>query len=83
MQHACSVAVNAVLTWRWVILSIVGSRVVRRAHRYHFYPAPVQVEQLARTFGCVRYVYNRSWLNVPTPGYRDNAGSPTPRPTRC
>ena len=42
------------------ILSVVGSRVVRRAYRYRFYPTPVQVEQLARTFGCVRYVYNRA-----------------------
>ena len=35
-------------------------RVVKRAYRYRFYPTPVQAEQLARTFGCVRYVYNRA-----------------------
>lgn len=28
---------------------------VYRAYRYRFYPTS---EQLARTFGCVRYVYN-------------------------
>ncbi|PJX12480.1 transposase, partial [Halomonas sp. 141] len=31
---------------------------VHRAYRYRFYPTPEQVDQLARTFGCVRYVYN-------------------------
>lgn len=33
---------------------------VRRAYRYRFYPTPAQEQQLARTFGCVRYVYNRA-----------------------
>ncbi|ABW11328.1 DNA (cytosine-5-)-methyltransferase [Parafrankia sp. EAN1pec] len=33
---------------------------VKRAYRYRFYPNPEQVAQLARTFGCVRYVYNRA-----------------------
>lgn len=33
---------------------------VRRAYRYRFYPTPSQAEQLGRTFGCVRYVYNRA-----------------------
>ncbi|MWJ29059.1 IS200/IS605 family element transposase accessory protein TnpB [Halomonas sp. ZH2S] len=31
---------------------------VHRAYRYRFYPTPEQTEQLARTFGCVRYIYN-------------------------
>ncbi len=31
---------------------------VQRAYRYRFYPTPAQQEQLARTFGCVRVVYN-------------------------
>lgn len=35
-------------------------RVVKRAYRYRFYPTPAQADQLARTFGCVRYVYNRA-----------------------
>jgi putative transposase len=34
--------------------------VVRRAYRYRFYPTPEQADQLARTFGCVRLVYNRA-----------------------
>lgn len=38
----------------------MGSRVVKRAYRYRFYPTPEQAEQLAKTFGCVRYVYNRA-----------------------
>lgn len=38
----------------------MGERVVKRAYRYRFYPTPTQAEQLARTFGCVRYVYNRA-----------------------
>lgn len=29
-----------------------------RAYRYRFYPTPAQAEQLARTFGCARVVYN-------------------------
>ena len=31
---------------------------VHRAYRYRFYPTSEQADQLARTFGCVRYVYN-------------------------
>ncbi|MEX5706801.1 RNA-guided endonuclease TnpB family protein [Parafrankia sp. FMc6] len=38
----------------------MGGKVVKRAYRYRFYPTPEQAEQLARTFGCVRYVYNRA-----------------------
>lgn len=33
---------------------------MKRAYRYRFYPTPEQAEQLAKTFGCVRYVYNRA-----------------------
>ncbi|GCE43147.1 mobile element protein [Rhodococcus wratislaviensis] len=33
---------------------------VKRAFKYRFYPTAVQAEQLARTFGCTRYVYNRA-----------------------
>lgn len=29
-----------------------------RAYKYRFYPTSEQVELLARTFGCVRFVYN-------------------------
>lgn len=31
-----------------------------KAYRYRFYPTPDQEQNLAQTFGCVRYVYNRS-----------------------
>jgi putative transposase len=31
---------------------------VKRAFKYRFYPTPEQVAELARTFGCVRKVYN-------------------------
>jgi len=30
----------------------------KRAYKYRFYPTPDQAELLARTFGCVRFVYN-------------------------
>jgi putative transposase len=30
----------------------------QRAYKYRFYPTPQQSRTLARTFGCVRYVYN-------------------------
>ena len=33
---------------------------VKRAYKYRCYPTPEQAEQLAQTFGCVRYVYNRA-----------------------
>lgn len=32
---------------------------VKRAYRYRFYPTAEQEQVLARTFGCVRFVYNR------------------------
>ncbi|GEL20396.1 RNA-guided endonuclease InsQ/TnpB family protein [Pseudonocardia asaccharolytica] len=38
----------------------MGSKMVRRAYRYRFHPTPDQAAQLARTFGCVRYVDNRA-----------------------
>jgi putative transposase len=38
----------------------MGTRVVKRAFRYRFYPTPEQAQQLSQTFGCVRYVYNRA-----------------------
>ena len=31
---------------------------IKRAYRYRFYPSDEQKLLLARTFGCVRYVYN-------------------------
>jgi IS605 OrfB family transposase len=34
--------------------------VVKRGFKYRFYPTPEQADQLNRTFGCVRLVYNRA-----------------------
>lgn len=36
----------------------MGIRVVKRAYKYRFYPTPEQAAELARTFGCVRKVWN-------------------------
>ncbi|WP_254789310.1 helix-turn-helix domain-containing protein [Azotobacter beijerinckii] len=30
----------------------------KRAYQYRFYPTPEQAELLARTLGCMRFVYN-------------------------
>jgi putative transposase len=38
----------------------MSGRVVKRAYRYRFYPSPDQADLLNRTFGSVRYVYNRA-----------------------
>ena len=38
----------------------MSNRVVKRAYKYRFYPAPEQADLLNRTFGSVRYVYNRA-----------------------
>ena len=38
----------------------MSGRVVKRAYKYRFYPTPQQVGLLNRTFGSVRYVYNRA-----------------------
>ncbi|TLP59675.1 IS200/IS605 family element transposase accessory protein TnpB [Microbispora fusca] len=36
------------------------AQTVRRAYKYRFYPTPAQASELARTFGCVRLVYNKA-----------------------
>ncbi|MFI0485811.1 RNA-guided endonuclease InsQ/TnpB family protein [Actinomadura sp. 9N215] len=36
------------------------ARTVKRAFRYRFHPTDEQAAELARTFGCVRLVYNRA-----------------------
>ena len=33
-------------------------RMERKAYKYRFYPIADQARELARTFGCVRYVYH-------------------------
>ena len=38
----------------------MSTRVVKRSYKYRFYPTPEQADLLNRTFGCVRYVYNRA-----------------------
>lgn len=43
---------------------------MKRAYKYRLYPTPDQVELLAQTFGCVRFVYN-SILRWRTDAYYD------------
>ncbi|EMJ2323822.1 transposase [Salmonella enterica] len=43
---------------------------MKRAYKYRFYPTPDQIELLAQTFGCVRFVYN-SILRWRTDAYYD------------
>jgi putative transposase len=38
----------------------MAARVVKRAYKYRFYPTPEQADLLNRTFGSVRFVYNRA-----------------------
>ncbi|MER5337827.1 helix-turn-helix domain-containing protein, partial [Micromonospora sp. NPDC002717] len=41
---------------------------MKRAYKYRFYPTGEQAEQLNRTFGCVRLVYNKA-LEMRTRAY--------------
>ncbi|CAI2526598.1 transposase, IS605 OrfB family [Serratia fonticola] len=43
---------------------------MKRAYKYRFYPTQDQIEFLAQTFGCVRFVYN-SVLRWRTDAYRE------------
>jgi putative transposase len=36
------------------------AQLVKRAYKYRFYPTPEQADELVRTFGCVRLVYNKA-----------------------
>ncbi|MEV4799552.1 transposase, partial [Nonomuraea sp. NPDC049421] len=45
------------------------AQVVKRAYKYRFHPTPEQAGELARTFGCVRLVYNNA-LEERTRAYR-------------
>jgi putative transposase len=45
-------------------------KVVKRAFKYRFYPTEEQAGELLRTFGCVRYVYNRALEVRTTAWYR-------------
>ena len=40
------------------VVSDIMQRMERKAYKYRFYPTADQARELARTFGCVRYVYN-------------------------
>lgn len=50
------------------------STTVKRAYKYRFYPTPEQASELARTFGCVRFVWNRV-LDQRTRRYRTESVS--------
>ncbi|EIV90800.1 RNA-guided endonuclease TnpB family protein [Frankia sp. QA3] len=41
-------------------MSLARAEAVKRAYRYRFYPTSVQVDELNRTFGYVRLVYNKA-----------------------
>ncbi|WP_157518256.1 RNA-guided endonuclease InsQ/TnpB family protein [Herbidospora mongoliensis] len=45
------------------------AQIVKRTYKYRFYPTPEQAEELTRTFGCVRLVYNKA-LEERTRAYR-------------
>jgi putative transposase len=49
----------------------VSKALVKRAYRYRFYPTERQAVELSRTFGCVRFVYNRA-LEVRTTAWRQH-----------
>jgi putative transposase len=34
--------------------------IIQKAFKYRFFPSDEQTAQLARTFGCARYVYNQA-----------------------
>lgn len=38
----------------------MSNKKVKRAFKFRFYPTPVQEEELLRTWGCVRLVYNKA-----------------------
>ncbi|WBB62769.1 RNA-guided endonuclease TnpB family protein [Streptomyces sp. WMMC500] len=50
------------------------SQVIKRAYKYRFYPTSEQAALLHRTFGCVRYVWNKA-LAERTRRYKDEGRS--------
>lgn len=50
------------------------TQVIKRAYKYRFYPTSEQAELLHRTFGCVRYVWNKA-LAERTRRYKDESAS--------
>ena len=47
---------------------------VQKAYKYRFFPTEAQKQQLARTFGCIRFVYNRM-LEARTKEWQQNKKS--------
>ena len=47
----------------------MATKYVHRAYRYRFYPTPEQEENLIRTWGCVRVVYNKALEDRTTAWY--------------
>lgn len=45
-----------------------------RAYKYRIYPNKIQKEQLSKTFGCTRYVYNY-YLDKKIKGYENGLES--------
>ena len=54
-------------------------RMERKAYKYRFYPTEDQTRELARTFGCVRYVYNWALSLRTEAGLIATSVSTTPR----
>jgi putative transposase len=52
------------------------SQMVKRAYKYRCYPTREQAELLLRTFGCVRYVWNKA-LAERTRRYKDESATTT------
>jgi putative transposase len=48
--------------------------IVEKAFKYRFFPTDEQAAQLARTFGCARYVYNQA-LEYRTSAWRQGKKS--------
>lgn len=49
----------------------MATKTVKRAYKYRFYPTLEQAQELERTWGCVRVVYNKA-LNVRTRAWYDH-----------
>lgn len=57
-QPAFIRSAHAALLTDYTIVYCDVSMQQKRAYKFRFYPTPEQASILARTFGCVRYVYN-------------------------
>ena len=59
------------------------AKVVKRAYKYRFYPSPEQAAELARTFGCVRKVWNLALDARTTAWFSGSSASATCSRPRC